>query len=878
MVSNRGKAIAVIFVMMLMYSLPAIQSSSSGKFNSSNGCGGCHGSSSSSVTPTHDFPSSYNPGQTYSVNIGINTAVSGTKGGFSLEVNKGTLSNAGANAQISGSSATHSNSNSRSWTVDWTAPSAGGGSVNVGLAVNAVDGTGTQSGDSYSSTTHSISETIQPNNAPSASSLLLTPANPGTLDDLIASYTYFDSDGDLESGSTISWSKDGAPQSSLLNLLTVPASSTSKGEEWSFSITPSDGEDSGSIRNSAIVTIVNTAPSVLDASITPSDANENTDLTAAFNFTDADEDSTSVESIRWYLGGVLQPSSNDATTVSSIATRVGDEWYYDITPTDSVDTGQTFSSTTIIIGSSNTAPIADSVSLAANMDWQDIDTNSELTAGWNFTDVDVGQVEDSNDIQWFHSPSYPNDELIYMPSYDGLNPLPSNATQWGDAWSVKVRVSDGMLWSEWTSSNVVIIQNSPPRISNLKFIGSESSINSSQNLEVTWDFIDDDEEQDGIQGVPIVNWTKNGVNYDNSNWFGNSQVTSLLVGSAATTRGDIWGVTVTPFDEFDYGQEYYTEVEIMNSNPTIFSFEYLPKEPTTMDNISFGFDYTDVDDDSITVSVNWQDSSGSISSEDILDSSLTTTGGTYYAIITITDGNGGMLNYTSTSIEVVNSLPTAIIEVDPGSAWAGVNLSLSGEPSFDLDGDIVAWYWTIGSTSYEGAEITIPALSSETTATLVVIDNDGGQANTSVQLAIIEAPSVTGLKASSNGIVVSLTWDAVEGTNVTYKVFRSFEPITENTDLSSLELMEETSNTSWTASSILMGEIYHAVAVLVDGEESMIISDGMSTSIDVSLPALETWSHPSKVEGGLILTLLMLIAAASIILLAFVEKMSGGES
>ncbi|MBT6971747.1 MAG: hypothetical protein HOA04_01440, partial [Euryarchaeota archaeon] len=611
-----------------------------------------------------------------------------------------------------------------------------------------------------------------------------------------------------------------------------------------------------------------TAPSVLDASITPSDANENTDLTAAFNFTDADEDSTSVESIRWYLGGVLQPSSNDATTVSSIATRVGDEWYYDITPTDSVDTGQTFSSTTIIIGSSNTAPIADSVLLAANGDG---DTNSDLTASWTFNDVDVGQVEDNNEIQWFKGASY-------MPIHDDLNPLPNSATNKGDEWSFKVRVSDGMLWSEWTSSNVVIIQNSPPRISNLKFIGSESSINSSQNLEVTWDFIDDDEEQDGTQGVPIVNWTKNGVNYDNSNWFGNSQVTSLSVGSAATTRGDIWGVTVTPFDEFDYGQEYYTEVEIMNSNPTIFSFEYLPKEPTTMDNISFGFDYTDVDDDSITVSVNWQDSSGSISSEDILDSSLTTTGGTYYAIITITDGNGGMINYTSTSIEVVNSLPTAIIEVDPGSAWAGVNLSLSGEPSFDFDGDIIAWYWTIGNTSYEGAGITIPALSSETTATLVVIDNDGGQANTSVQLAIIEAPSVTGLKASSSGIVVSLTWDAVEGTNVTYKVFRSFEPITENTDLSSLELMEETSNTSWTASSILMGEIYHAVAVLVDGEESMIISDGMSTSIDVSLPALETWSHPSKVEGGLIVTLLMLIAAGTVILLAFVEKMSGGES
>jgi hypothetical protein len=358
----------------------------------------------------------------------------------------------------------------------------------------------------------------------------------------------------------------------------------------------------------------------------------------------------------------------------------------------------------------------------------------------------------------------------------------------------------------------------------------------------------------------------------------NTLIGKTTILSHLTTRGDAWHVGITPFDGTDFGQEFGKDVEIMNSNPTISSFEYLPNTPTTMDNISFNISTADVDEDSITVSVNWQDSSGSISSENTLDSSLTTTGGTYYAIITLTDGNGGMLTYTSTSIEVVNSLPTAIIEVDPGPAWAGVNLSLSGDPSFDLDGNIVAWYWTIGSASYEGAEITIPALSSETTATLVVIDNDGGQANTSVQLAITEAPSVTGLKASSSGIVVSLTWDAVEGTNVTYKVFRSFEPITENTDLSSLELIEETSNTSWTASSMLLGETHHAVMVLVDGEESMIISDGMSTSIDVSLPALDTWSHPSKVEGGLILTLLMLIAAGTIILLAFVEKMSGGES
>ena len=855
MVSNRVRTIAVVCIMMLMYSLPAMQSSSSGKFNTSAGCT-CH--ASGSVTPTHDFPSSYTPSQIYSINIGMTGGVTGTKGGFSLDVNKGTLSNAGTNAKISGSSATHSNSNSRSWTVDWVAPSAGGGNVNVGLAVNAVDGTGDATGDSYSSTTHSITETTQPNNPPSASSLLLTPENPGTLDDLVASYTYFDSDGDSQSGSTISWNKDGSPQSSLLNLLTVPAASTSKGEEWTFSVTPSDGEDSGSTQSSSIITIVNTAPSVSDASITPSDANENSDLTAAFNFTDADEDSTSVDSIRWYLEGVLQTSSNDATTVSSMATRVGDEWHYDITPTDSVDTGQTVSSAHLIIGSSNIAPTTESLSLAANGDG---DTNSDLTASWTFNDADAGQVEDDNEIQWFKGASY-------MPIHDGLNPLPNSATNKGDEWSSKVRVSDGTLWSEWTTSNAVIIANSKPRLSNIQISGNEDQ-NSSQDLVVTWDFTDDDND---LEGIPTIRWTIDGM--DDNTLIGKTTILSHL-----TTRGEAWYIGITPFDGTDYGPEDGKGVEITNSNPTISSFEYSPNTPTTIDNISFNILTADIDEDEVSInSVDWQDSSGSISSENTLDSSLTTNGGIYYAIITLDDGNGGTLTYTSDSVEVVNSLPTAIIEITPATAWAGVNLSLSGASSFDLDGNIVAWYWTIGSTSHEGAEITISALSSETTATLVVIDNQGGQANTSVQLAITEAPSVTGLKASSSGIVVSLTWDAVEGTNVTYKVFRSFEPITDTTDLSSLELMEETSNTSWTAPSTFLGETHHAVVVLINGEESMVMTDGMSTSVKVSLPVLDIWSHPSKVEGGLILTLLMMIAAGTIILLAFVEKMSGGES
>ena len=122
MFAKRARLPAILLIFFMLAFVPAIQGKENGKHNSSNGCS-CH--YASSATPTHNFPSTYNPGQTYSIQIGISGGVSGSNGGFSLEANKGSFSNAGTGVSISGSSVTHANSNSRSWSVDWTAPTSG---------------------------------------------------------------------------------------------------------------------------------------------------------------------------------------------------------------------------------------------------------------------------------------------------------------------------------------------------------------------------------------------------------------------------------------------------------------------------------------------------------------------------------------------------------------------------------------------------------------------------------------------------------------------------------------------------------------------------------------------------------------------------------
>lgn len=106
------------------------------------------------------------------------------------------------------------------------------------------------------------------------------PSAPSTNDNLTASYTYFDPDGDLENGTQIRWYKNGLLQPQLNDTLTVPANLTTKGETWFFTMKPSDGKDFSDLQISPTVTIQNTPPYLSGVTITPNPANATDTLTA----------------------------------------------------------------------------------------------------------------------------------------------------------------------------------------------------------------------------------------------------------------------------------------------------------------------------------------------------------------------------------------------------------------------------------------------------------------------------------------------------------------------------------------------------------------------------------------------------------------------
>jgi hypothetical protein len=109
--------------------------------------------------------------------------------------------------------------------------------------------------------TYQYSSIVAPNTPPEASNLAIIPSSPQTTDDLVGSYDYYDADGDTESGSETRWYKDAVLQTDYNDALTVPSSATSVGQEWYFTVKPSDGEDFGTLETSPPITIVTEPPS-----------------------------------------------------------------------------------------------------------------------------------------------------------------------------------------------------------------------------------------------------------------------------------------------------------------------------------------------------------------------------------------------------------------------------------------------------------------------------------------------------------------------------------------------------------------------------------------------------------------------------------------
>ncbi len=101
------------------------------------------------------------------------------------------------------------------------------------------------------------------NTPPYVEDLSIDPLSPRSNNNLTANYVWKDFDNiDIEIGTEICWYKNGELQPSLNGSKLVPNSSTSVGDEWYFTVRPSDGIEFGELNSSLSVIIENTRPKI----------------------------------------------------------------------------------------------------------------------------------------------------------------------------------------------------------------------------------------------------------------------------------------------------------------------------------------------------------------------------------------------------------------------------------------------------------------------------------------------------------------------------------------------------------------------------------------------------------------------------------------
>ena len=858
----RMRSIVLCLLLVGVYGATFVDAYSSGKTGSTGGCG-CHYGGGGGFTPgINGLPSGgYVGGTTYSITWDNGGMWISGSGGFNLKstnsggsTSMGSWSNLGTNVQQIGNELTHSSDASRSWGADWTAPAAGSGSVQFSLAVLFGNGDGGNSGDSWGTNTITLAEAAGATNTPPvASNLQLSPTNPTTLTGLTLTYTFSDADGDTESGTTIRWYNNGALEIGLDDQMSI---SVVKNESWSVEVTPSDGEDFGTMESAGPVTVLNAPPQAQSAQISPSSPDETSTLTASYQYSDPDQDVESGTSIIWYLDGVRVSELDDASSVSSLMTRSGDQWQFAVTPHDGTDSGTEVLSNLVTIDSSNNPPSVSSALIGPSTPT----TIDDLGAMWTFVDPDNGDSELDSEIEWYR-------DGVHVSEYDGLTSIPYAATTKGETWHFEVSVSDGIDWSSPTSSQSVTIANTAPTVADV--ILSPEAPTSSDSLQIGANYSDLDGD---IEASSIIHWYRDGQ-------LQNQFTNNLEISSESTNRGEVWLVRYTPNDGSTNGVEVEsTSVIIANSLPTIEEIS-IGENATALQPLELSLSSQDSDGDSLTITIHWLRDGFQVKALNNLTTVSTDwlgVGQSWAARVILDDGFGESIPVISSAVVINNIMPTAAFSFTANPLIEAITIFDASE-SMDSDGQIVAWFWDIGGMSFIGEEISVTLMDSITEVNLTVVDSNGGIDSYIQSISATLGPTTTNLEVSTDNGEVNLNWDWT-GDPTTFTVWRSHKPIVHSSELQEIEPVGQTNSTTWSEPVHLVGTYQYAVTVDVDGVHNPHISTNTG---EISLEASQMTIVEPEGESSIgtmltsLLAFLLIFAALSTALL---DRFLGGNS
>ena len=805
----RLKVLSLLLVVMILSSITPISLARSNGIHSSSGGCGCHYATSATVSISGQ-PASYNPGQTYTLTVSASGSISGNGGGFSLEVDKGTLAVPSVGIMSvkvnnAGKSATHTTSSYRSWDVDWTGPQAGSGVVQFDLAAMIANGNGGTSGDGWSTTSIQVPEAVvvTPNNPPSLSNLQITPANPYTTDTLSLNYTFEDQDGDSEIGSVIHWFRDNVRVTSLDNQTSVSPAFTQKGQTWNVSVTPSDGTDYGQQENLTNIFVINSPPVVQFAEILPENATDANNLSFTWQYSDADGDNVSISEIEWFLDGAKVSAFDGYMVIPSVAVRDGDYWYANIKLSDGESNSSWFSTASILIGSSNNAPEITSVTIDGLYK-----TVDDLEATCTATDID-------NDILTY--------EWSWSNGVGSVNStiLSSTYTSKGQTWIASCRVSDGKVWSDWTNSQSVVIQNSKPIL---------------EFLEITQDTVYFENETE-------YNYTASDPDGD-----------ELFKQESWTREGDVLTLTLSIYDsEFGYSESLSDSVLIINSPPVVtYSGDY---EFDSLSDLEPIMSASDANGDEVVLNWIWI-RNGFVTgfNSSVIPSENIGAGDVWVSMVTPFDGedNGTML---ISEFTITNNNPIAVVS-SADDLIQGAFVTFSAMDSVDEDGEVISAVWKVNGLLIGSGLTQSVLMSEELVIELTVTDNLGGTNTTEVTYYGIMPPTAKNLQASVKGNAVLLEWG---GNAEEWAVMRNGE------------LVEITSAFSFKDEPTLEGEHVYDIYPVIEEQVINIGTAESTANIYLEIKNVEEAPGPDT-TFGLILSIVLILFSLTILGYSYLKR------
>ena len=262
---------------------------------------------------------------------------------------------------------------------------------------------------------------------PTTPSVDVVPNAPFTDDDLTCLVTVAPTDPEGQPVTlTYAWLRDGGPTGHATGSL--PASETSRGEEWTCQVTGSDGGQSSAVGSDA-VTIGNTGPTSTGATLGPDPAYETTVLTCAgVGWSDVDGDPEDYTAL-WTVNG--SAATGTGLTLDGATFDEGDTVVCELTPWDGVVAGAPRTSNSVEI--QNSPPSLPGVLLTpepiAGLTDDLVCTSSPAT------DPDPGDAL-TYSVQWLV-------DGALQPGWNGMWTIPSSATSWGEQWTCQVQADDG---------------------------------------------------------------------------------------------------------------------------------------------------------------------------------------------------------------------------------------------------------------------------------------------------------------------------------------------------------------------------------------------------------------------------------------------------